>query len=55
MDIVYIDDIIPNFSGLAADFSAVLNDLMLAPTVRQLQALGKVHVGMFGSWEFTEL
>jgi hypothetical protein len=36
VDIVYIDDIIPNFSGLAADLPAALDDPMLAPTMRQL-------------------
>lgn len=32
-----------------------VNDVRLGSTVRRLQALGAVHVGMASSWEFVEL
>jgi hypothetical protein len=53
--IVYIDDIIPNFSGEIADLPDAVLDPMVVPTVRYLQTLGKVHVGMMSGWTFTEL
>jgi len=51
VDIVYLDDVLPDYDGSPTG----LTDARLAPTVRQLQALGQVHAGMLGGWEFTEL
>lgn len=53
VDIVYLADVLPGFDG--ADLRGVLDDPRLAPTVRHLQALGQVHIGMLSAWEFCEL
>jgi hypothetical protein len=63
--IVYLADVspsfaectqLPNFDQHAAFFVRQHIGLPeLGPTVRMLQALGEVSVGMLGSWEFTEL
>lgn len=55
VDIVYLADVLPDFSGERADLHDALDDQRLAPTVRRLQALGDVHVGMLSAWEFCEL
>lgn len=55
VDIVYLVDVLPDFSGDRADLHAALTDQRLAPTVRMLQALGSVHAGMLSAWEFVEL
>lgn len=55
VDIVYLADALPNFGGERSDLVAALNDQRLAPTVRRLQAIGQVHVGMLSCWEFCEL
>lgn len=52
VDIVYLTDVLPDFEG---DIERAMSDDRLAPTVRKLQALGSVHAGMLGSWEFCEL
>lgn len=55
--IVYLHDVLPDYDG-ALGLAALRNAidlLVLAPTVRELQALGEVSVGMLGSWEFTQL
>ena len=55
VDIVYLEDVLPEFDGTRSAAMRAINDARLAPTVRQLQALGQVHVGMLSSWEFVEL
>ena len=50
--LVYITDVLPDFSGNAQE---AINDPLLGPTVRQLQALGQVSVGMCSAWEFCQL
>jgi hypothetical protein len=55
VDIAYLADVLPDFSGDRADLNAALEDARLAPTVRSLQAMGKVHMGMLSAWEFCEL
>lgn len=52
VDIVYLADVLPDFDG---GMVMAVNDPRLAPTVRQLQALGEVHMGMMSCWEFCEL
>jgi hypothetical protein len=53
IDIVYLVDILPDFDP--ALLTELINDAKLAPTVRYLQSLGDVHVGMLSCWEFVEL
>lgn len=55
VDIVYLADVLPDFSGDVADLHASLNNASAAAVVRRLQALGQVHVGMLSCWEFCEL
>lgn len=59
MDIVYLADALPEFADLEdlgpAAVASMLDTPGLAPTVRKLQALGQVHVGMLSCWEFVEL
>lgn len=55
LDIVYLDTVIPEFNGSIEGAKKYLIDPRLAPTVRGLQALGNVHVGMLSCWEFVEL
>lgn len=55
IDITYLDDVLPDFGGDVADARAAILDPRLGSTVRALQALGEVHVGMLSSWEFVEL
>ncbi len=55
VSIVYIEDILPDFSGEVEDLEGVINDERIAPTIRELRALGNVHVGMLSGWEFVEL
>ena len=60
--LVYLRDVLPELEleseSDAADGrldAAMLSDARLGPAVRQLQALGDVHVGMCSCWEFVEL
>jgi hypothetical protein len=55
IDIVYVGDVITDFSGNVQDLAKIIVDARLGPTIRRLQALGEVHIGMLGGWEFTEL
>jgi hypothetical protein len=56
VDLIYVHDVCPGFySGDAAQLPALVAGDQLGPTVRQLQALGSVHVGMCSCWEFIEL
>lgn len=58
--LVYLRDVLPELE-LESDTAdgqldaAMLSDARLGPAVRQLQALGDVHVGMCSCWEFVEL
>lgn len=59
VDLVYLRDALPDL-GLEDDTTgpinaSMLSDARLGPTVRHLQALGQVHVGMLSCWEFVEL
>lgn len=56
IDLVYIRDILEDYDE--EDKSALrnaINDERIGPTVRNLQALGEVFVGMCSCWEFVEL
>lgn len=54
--LVYLADALPDFDAdEPGALLAALDSPALAPTVRQLQALGAVHVGMCSAWEFCEL
>lgn len=55
INIAYLEDVLPDFGGDVADARDAISDPRLGPTVRVLQALGEVHVGMLSSWEFVEL
>lgn len=55
VDLVYVEDVLSDFSGEIADLPDAINDQRMAATVRRLQALGQVHVGMLSAWEFCEL
>jgi hypothetical protein len=55
VDIVYLEDVLPDFDGTRSTAMAAMHDARLAPAVRKLQALGQVHAGMLSSWEFVEL
>ena len=52
VDIIYLEDVLPNFDG---NIKVAIDSPALGPTVRSLQVLGKVSVGMLSSWEFVEL
>lgn len=53
VDIVYLSDIVGDFDP--DELAVVVEDERLGPSVRYLQSLGNVHVGMLSSWEFVEL
>jgi hypothetical protein len=56
MDIVYLRDVIEEYDD--EDDSALrnaLDDRRIGPTVRYLQSLGEVHIGMCSCYEFIEL
>lgn len=55
INLVYLSDALPDFSGEQEDIPAALNDARLGPTVRLLQSSGEVFVGMCSCWEFVEL
>lgn len=55
VDICYLSDVLPDFSGEIADIPDAINDERIGPTVRHMQALGTVHIGMCSAWEFCEL
>lgn len=56
VDLVYLDDALPDYDADAPGaLRAALDDQRIAPTVRRLQALGQVSVGMCSAWEFVEL
>ncbi len=55
VDLIYIRDVIHDFSGEVSDIESAINDQRIGPSVRYLQLLGNVHVGMCSCWEFVEL
>ena len=56
VDLVYVEDVLPDYDPDASGaLAAAINDDRLAPTVRRLQVLGAVSVGMCSAWEFVEL
>jgi hypothetical protein len=55
IDIVYLRDVLPEFDEDDEPSHAMLSDARLGPSIRHLQALGSVHVGMLSSWQFVEL
>jgi hypothetical protein len=50
---VYLSDVLPDFDPTRLE--SAVTDNRLTPTVRELQALGLVSVGMLSGREFTEL
>jgi len=55
VDLIYLYDVLPDFDEGQGIDREVLSNAQLAPSVRYLQSLGDVHVGMCSSWEFCEL
>jgi hypothetical protein len=59
VDMVYLRDAVPAFGDLdepgPEDVFAAMDDPAIAPTVRKLQALGEVVVGMCSAYEFVVL
>lgn len=54
--IVYLSDVLPDYDpDEPGALQSALDDERLGPTVRELQALGALHVGMCSCWEFVEL
>lgn len=56
VDLVYLEDALPDFDAEASGaLVKALADARLGPTVRHMQALGQVSIGMLSCWEFIEL
>lgn len=56
VDLVYVDDVLPDYDrDTKGALATAINDQRMVPTVRRLQALGQVSVGMCSGWEFVEL
>jgi hypothetical protein len=56
VDLVYLGDALTDFDPEAPGaLVKALADDRLGPTVRHLQALGQVSIGMLSCWEFIEL
>lgn len=53
IDLLYLHDLLPNFDPDRPE--AFIGDGRLAPTIRHLEALGAVSIGMCSCWEFCEL
>lgn len=54
--LVHIRDALPDYEdGSIASLALAINDQRLAPAVRELRALGEMHVGMCSCWEFCVL
>ena len=51
----YLSDVLPDYDGSMAQAPQAIDDPRLGPTVRELQALGEVFVGMCSCGEFTVL
>ena len=62
-DLLYLRDLLPDYSdhdenGDGVNMAAIasrLRDHRLAPSIRHLEALGSVAIGMCSCWEFCEL
>ena len=53
IDIIYLRDVFPDLDEEDEKaVQAALNDQSIAPTVRKMQALGEVFVGMCSCYEF---
>lgn len=53
----YLRDLLPDVDSLECDASGqvdvgILDNPRIAPTVRELRALGQVHLGVCCGWEF---
>ena len=55
IDIIYVDYVLPEFEATRENMPSILADARMGPSVRHLQALGEVHVGMLSCWEFVQL
>jgi hypothetical protein len=53
IDLLYLRDLLPDFDPERPE--AFISDHRLAPTIRHLEALGEVSIGMCSCWEFCEL
>lgn len=56
----YLRDLLPDVESLECDERGqvepgVLEHPRLAPTVRELGAIGRVHLGVCAGWEFVEV
>ena len=56
IDFIYVRDVLTDHDDEDQDdLEAAINNPSLGPTVRKLQSLGEVSVGMCSCWEFTVL
>lgn len=56
IDLEYVQNALPDYDPeTPGAMQAAINDDRLGPTVRRLQALGQVSMGMCSGWEFVEL
>lgn len=57
VDFAYVADILPEYGGDdgLAGLKKAVTDERLGPTVRYLQTLGELYVGMCSCWEFVVL
>lgn len=56
VELVYMADAMPDYDpDQRGALQTALSDDRLGPTVRRLQAVGQVIVGMCSAWEFIEL
>lgn len=55
VNLIYVEDAIPDFDGELSALPVLLSDARLGPTVRLLQATGEVSVGMCSCMEFVVL
>ena len=58
--LTYLSDLLPGVELLECDAAGhidagILDNPRIAPTVRELSALGSVHLGVCSRWEFVEL
>jgi len=55
VDLVYIEDVLPDFDSESDQLASIVTDARLGSTVRYLSGLGEVSVGLCSCWEFCEL
>ena len=55
VDLIYLRTVLPDLDEDKGIERVILGNPEIGPTVRYLQSLGDVHVGMCSSWEFCEL